>query len=325
MNSQLLETLSQISQEEQRILDGNPKVEQARYTSRREFVVDSRRMLEQGKLIAVRTHTRFIDFPMHRHNYIEVMYVCKGQITHEINNCEVVMQEGDLLFLNQHTSHAVRAAGKEDIGINLLILPEFFDMALAMLERNNVLADFLVDFLRKNSTKNQYLHFQLAGNLQIDNILENLVYSLVNKQNSSIINQTLMELLFLYLLQNTNTLREDAPSNYEDVMIRTVKQYIYGHYKTASLTQLAQNMNYSLSQLSRFIKKKTGYTFKELLQQRRFAVAKSLLQETKLSVSDIVLAVGYENNSYFHRKFKENYRISPKEYRLQQQSSRYLE
>lgn len=40
--------------------------------------MDSAKMLSEGKLIAVRTHTRFIHFPAHRHNFIEVLYVCQG-------------------------------------------------------------------------------------------------------------------------------------------------------------------------------------------------------------------------------------------------------
>lgn len=42
-------------------------------------------MLKEGKLIAVRTHTRFIDFPVHRYKYIEVLYVCEGEIVNIID------------------------------------------------------------------------------------------------------------------------------------------------------------------------------------------------------------------------------------------------
>lgn len=35
--------------------------------------------------------------------------------------------------------------------------------------------------------------------------------------------------------------------------------------------------------------------------------------------AEIIRMVGYDNNSYFHRKFKERYGLSPKEYRQQNQ------
>lgn len=42
------------------------------------------------------------------------------------------------------------------------------------------------------------------------------------------------------------------------------------------------------------------------------------LSGTKLSVSDIIMAVGYENTSYFYRAFSEMYGVTPREYRLRQ-------
>ena len=38
----------------------------------------------QGQMITIRPHTRFVAFPRHSHNYVEIMYVCTGQITHII-------------------------------------------------------------------------------------------------------------------------------------------------------------------------------------------------------------------------------------------------
>ena len=63
------------------------------------------------------------------------------------------------------------------------------------------------------------------------------------------------------------------------------------------------------------IKENTGSTFKELLQQKRLNQATQLLCETRLSVSDIISAVGYDNTSYFYRIFKERYELTPNQYR----------
>ena len=78
MNAELLEKLKPISKEEQAILDGSKDVQKDLYTSRADFVVDSGKMLEKGKLIDIRLHTRFIHFPVHRHNYVEIIYMCSG-------------------------------------------------------------------------------------------------------------------------------------------------------------------------------------------------------------------------------------------------------
>ena len=84
MQQALLDHLRIITEEEQRILDGVAEVDKDLYTSGKDFTVDSAKMLNEGKLIAVRTHTRFVHFPAHRHNFIEVLYVCQGQLTNII-------------------------------------------------------------------------------------------------------------------------------------------------------------------------------------------------------------------------------------------------
>ena len=145
MQQALLDHLRIITEEEQQILDGVAKVDKDLYTSGKDFIVDSAKMLNEGKLIAVRTHTRFVHFPAHRHNFIEVLYVCQGQLINIIGGREVVIRQGELLFLNQFTHHEILPAGQEDIAINFIILPEFFDVAYSMAGRNNVLADFLVN------------------------------------------------------------------------------------------------------------------------------------------------------------------------------------
>ena len=93
MQQELLDHLKKITEEEQKILDGSAEVDKELYTSGRDFIVDSRKMLDEGKLITVRTHTRFVHFPAHKHNFIEVLYVCEGSVTNIIDGKKVVVEK----------------------------------------------------------------------------------------------------------------------------------------------------------------------------------------------------------------------------------------
>lgn len=316
MQQALLEHLRKITEEEQRILDGASEVDQGLYTSGKDFTVDSAKMLEEGKLIAVRTHTRFVHFPSHRHNFIEVLYVCEGSLTNIIGGKQVVIEAGELLFLNQFTRHEILPAGKNDIAINFMILPEFFDVAYTMAGSNNVLADFLVNVLRQNEEKGEYLHFRVAEVLQIQNLLENMIYSLVTgKGDQNRINQTTMGLIFLYLLDSVQYAEMRVPNQYENMIAMTTLDYIEQSYKTATLTELCVKLHLPMHVLSKMIKKNTGFNFKELLQRKRMNKAIELMCETELPISDIIAAVGYENGSYFHRVFREKYHVTPRAFR----------
>ena len=325
MQRELLEQLRKIIEEEQRILDGEVQVDKDLYTSGRDFTVDSSKMLEEGKLIAVRTHTRFVYFPSHRHNYVEVLYVCEGSLTNIIDGKQVVVRKGELLFLNQFTRHEILPAGENDIAINFMILPEFFDVAYSMAGNNNVLANFLVNVLRRDEERGEYLYFKVSEVLQIQNLLENMIYSLVTGNGEdNRINQTTMGLIFLYLLDSVQYVEMRVPNQYENMISMSTLNYIEQQYRTATLTELCENLHLPMHVLSKMIKKTTGFNFKELLQRKRLNKAVELMCETDLSISDIIAAVGYENNSYFHRVFKERFHTTPRAFRMNNEKNEII-
>jgi len=319
MHPDIIDKLSVITQEEQEILDGQTGINKKIYTEKKDMVIDCEKLLEKGKLIQLRLHTRFVYFPKHRHNYVEVIYMCQGTTTHIVNGNEVVLLEGDLLFLNQNAVQEILPADREDIAINFIILPEFFNTAFTMMgEEENLLRDFLVDSLGQGRHCAPYLYFHVADVLPIQNLIENMVWTLLYDQpNKRSNNQITMGLLVLQL-QNHMDKMEIGDEAYDREFAITVLNYIEGHYKNGTLMRLAELMGVDIYWLSREIKKRLGKTYKELLLSKRMSQAAFLLSRSKISVTDIIEAVGYDNTSYFYRKFKERYRVSPKEYRVRE-------
>ena len=318
MNAEIVKQLSVITEEEQRILDGQKNINKTIYTKKKELVVDSKHFLQKGKLIQVRTHTRFVHFPKHRHNYVEVIYMCKGSTTHIIDGNEVVLEEGDLLFLNQNATQEILPAGKDDIAINFIIQPQFFDRTFEMIGADdNLLRDFLVGSLCEDSRRTSYLYFHVADVLPIQNLVENMIWSLLNNQiNKRSCNQLTMGLLFLHLLNHLEKMETGGKAYHQEFEV-AVLNYVETKYKDGSLAELAELMGYSVYWLSHEIKKRTGKTYKELVQTKRMNQAAYMLLNSRVSVAEIIRMVGYDNTSYFHRKFKERYGISPKEFREQ--------
>lgn len=317
MNQELLLALAPITAEEKEILEGRREIDKTLYFGAKDLVIDSHKMLEHGKLISVRPHTRFVHFPKHRHNYVEVIYMCQGKTEHIVDGTNVTLRTGELLFLNQNAIQEIMPAGKDDIAVNFIILPEFFDTAFEMMgAEENLLRDFLIGCLCADNGYQRFLHFQVADILPIQNLVENMVWTLLNDQpNKRSMNQITMGLLFLQLMHYTDKI----PSNnntYEQELVLKVLRYIDENYRDGKLRELAAIMGYDIYWLSRAIKKLTGRTYKELLQVKRLSQASFLLLNTRLTANDISIAVGYDNTSYFYRIFKEHYRVSPREYRL---------
>lgn len=315
MNRDLLNQLAVITEEEQRLLDGK-ELDRGIYMSPESMEVDAGQLLDAGKLITVRPHTRFVSFPPHTHNYVELVYMCKGETVHRLDGVEVKIKEGELLFLNPDTVQEINAAGRDDIAVNFIILPEFFDTTLKMIGgEENQLRDFLVSVLKSSKSGVGYLHFKVSDVLPIQNLVENLIWTLVNKQvNKRSINQYTMGLLFLQLMNHTDKVEMGNDMSEQKVMLYVLK-YVEENYREGELTNLAEMMHYDLSWLSRLIKKQTGKTFTELMQTKRLNQAAFLLKSTGLTVDDVCRRVGYENISYFHRLFYKTFGMTPKKYR----------
>lgn len=314
MKEELLQRLSAISQEEQCILDGGAlDMELYREGSSRNVVQASRVLA--GKRIAIRTHTRFTDFPNHRHDFVEIMYVCRGSITHVVGRKAIRVEAGDLLFLGCNTWHRILRAERGDIGVNFLVRPEFFRTAFDLMDGQNSLSDFILDSLTGGGSADQYLHFRVADQLPVQNLVENLVWSLYHGgEEEARIEELQMGLLFLMLLQSAD--RAETGQTPRSIALRALA-YLDSNYADASLSRFAEQNGLPDYTASRIVKAQLGATFQQLLAERRLQAAAYLLKNSRLAVHQIIQTVGYENTSYFHRAFRRKYGCTPGEYRAE--------
>lgn len=317
MDERLLEKLSKITPEEEEILKGNKNIKKSLYYGEKEGQIDSNKILSNGKIIDIRPHTRFIHFPKHTHNYIEITYMVNGKTTHYIDDEKIELKKGDLLFLNQHATQEILICDKDDIAVNFIILPEFFNETFTMLgQEENALRSFIISCLTKNNTGSNYLYYNSEDNIPIQNLLENLIWNLLEDEpNKRSINQLTMALLFINLINHSDKIKTSNNSFEQSITLKMLS-YIDTHYPDASLSDFSIQNGFDVYTLSRIIKKQTGLTFKKILEDKRLNQACFLLNNTPLTIKEIALNVGYENISFFYRLFKRNYGISPRDYRL---------
>jgi AraC-like DNA-binding protein len=63
-------------------------------------------------------------------------------------------------------------------------------------------------------------------------------------------------------------------------------------------------------------KKVAGMTFVAYLNHARLANGSRLLRETDLTIAEIASDVGFSDQSYFDKRFKRAFGMTPKEFRL---------
>ncbi|MDR0898609.1 MAG: AraC family transcriptional regulator [Oscillospiraceae bacterium] len=312
MHTDLIAHLGRITEEEQAVLRSE-RLDRTLYTDHLGFTVENQKMLDKGKLIALRPHTRFIDFPEHNHNYIEIMYVLSGRVVHTISGQHrIALKAGELLFLSRDTRHRIDYAAEGDVAVNFIVLPQFFDKAYDMLGEDNLLRRFIAENLKGGGGRISHLYFQVADVQTVQNLVENLVIELLGKQPGRYgICAVTMGLLFLQLLRHTDRIGMAEAADVDALVMIDVLREIEENYRTASLTELAQRHGRTVYALSKLVQKATGQTYKALLQEKRLLKAMQLLTTTRLPVADISAWVGYENTSYFHTLFRARFGVSP--------------
>lgn len=99
------------------------------------------------------------------------------------------------------------------------------------------------------------------------------------------------------------------------------KQAIYiitNNYSDSNLctNQIADMMKMNPRRISRIFKDFSGVTIAEYISEVRLKKAAELLENTQISVYEIIGKIGLENESYFYKMFKARFRCTPKEYSL---------
>ncbi|MEK5335478.1 AraC family transcriptional regulator [Bacillus sp. FSL M8-0166] len=316
MQHDLLNQLLKITDEEELILQNRREINKNIYTNQSNFIIESQKFLNQESMITVRKHTRFVDFPKHKHDYIEINYVYNGEYNQKVGNQKINLQQGELLFLNQHIEHETQACAEEDIIINFIILPNFFDFIFSFLTTENRISNFLINSLYNSTQNGQFLYFKVSEVESIQELIKKIIIEIMSPafMSESTI-KLYMGLLMVELIKHADKAEHTEDYPVQHYLIVESLKYIDEHFQSASLNELASKLSQPDYALSKEIKKATNYTFKELLQEKRLNKAKELLESTDMPIASVIDQVGYDNVSYFYRIFKNKYHQTPKQFR----------
>ena len=92
--------------------------------------------------------------------------------------------------------------------------------------------------------------------------------------------------------------------------------YLLNHFReNPSLSAVADYAGYTPTYFSTMFKQETGMTFKQYLDNLRFAYAANLSRHTALSMQEICRESGFEDYPNFLRRFKARFGVAPTAYR----------
>ena len=126
--------------------------------------------------------------------------------------------------------------------------------------------------------------------------------------------ELMVKQMLLFTLRHS-TDSEPEPKYGGSVITRALSAIDSSYAKPISLSALCADLGVSPSHFTRIFKASTGFTLVEYIHNLRLKKAAGLLSDTDFSVSRIAEDTGFQSFSYFGKKFRNAYGLSPLKYR----------
>ena len=259
----------------------------------------------------------------HRHEFFQMRLDIAGETSHAIGARRRQIRPGSLTFVLPYRMHrGGRRVDSHFYVINFhhrFLRPELNLDPLCLdappLQRAPELAPFLFqDFLDFEIAGSDLVCAQQACREMLDHSARRRFFSV------EIIRANLLQLIGIACTRYERDLLRLAAagayrSSHNDALGAVVRHISARLGERISLPDVAQTVGLSPNSVTRLLKQHTGKTFMQLLTERRLGKAQELLANTGLRVAEIGEAVGFEDNAYFARRFKQAFRVSPRAYR----------
>ncbi|MDD6763117.1 MAG: AraC family transcriptional regulator [Clostridiales bacterium] len=251
------------------------------------------------------------NIPYQWHNEEEIIYVLDGEAEYNINGEKLVVEKGDCAYCAGGKLHSMFLGENQRVSLNAVLFDRSYlfahgDVCTGILDRK---------ILIKN-------HFSKAKpkEREVIETVRGICDALTDKRFGYEIEvKTLISQFYNIIIRNglyeTRTKELDIDDNKN--VINAIG-YIHANYtRKIAIDELAAITGYSVPYFESFFKKYTGKSPIDYIILYRLKKACEMLLKTDGTVLDIAYSCGFSNVSYFIRRFKEAYGITPLKYKTQ--------
>ncbi len=246
----------------------------------------------------------------HFHPELEICYTLKSSGKRFVGNQISDYQESDLVMFGSNLPHGFTTemnCSQVVIQMNIDFLGEKFMTKPELNAINHLFekAKFGLEFSEKTKVKSKKIIKKILRKTGMPKLLH------------------LLELL--NLLAESNNYKKICSEEYALGLnvsqldrIKIVYDHIMDNYhKEVSIKEVANKLNISEPTFYKFIKKQTKKTYTQIINEFRINHACKLLMTTDKNIGQICFESGYNNVSYFNRKFKEVMHQTPHSFKEQ--------
>jgi AraC-like DNA-binding protein len=260
------------------------------------------------------------DFPLHYHEEYELNLILNAKGAKRIVGDHIdLIDDLELVLIGPNQYHAWfthQCESEEITEVTIQFNRDLFD--------DNLLKKNQLSFIRNMLERSQ------CGILFSKSTIQRLkprILELSQKSGFDSVLELLSILHDLSISRNMQTLSNatfnNEQSNYNSRRIEKAFEYMNANFnREITLAEVSKIASMPEASFSRFIKKRTGITFIDSLNEIRLGHASRLLIDTTQTIAEIAYKCGFNNISHFNRIFKRKKMCTPKEFRENYSGSR---
>ncbi len=245
------------------------------------------------------------DHGMHSHDFVEVVYITSGSITHTCNGETETLVVGDMCVLMPGASHTFIRSG-ECTHRDIILEKTFFYGTCEWIREGLIKRFESLDPTRKYKITHEMMS-------EIETMLaEYNRYILEDEERSSCLALSVTTRIIKIILdQNASSSKQALPVWFWQIVDRFQSiEHIRG-----GLPMILAGIPYDEIYINRVFKKYYGQSISSYLTDLRLGYAEIALSTTSDTVEHIIRQYGFSSPSFFFKKFKEKYGITPHQYR----------
>jgi AraC-like DNA-binding protein len=280
---------------------------------------ESVNIAENASISTLHTLSKSFEHPFHYHPELELTLIKRGSGTRIIADQVTPFYSGDLCLIGANLPHIYRRESlpqmKHQEPYAEFIVIKFRASAIQAIAG---LPEFS-EIARMLQRAKRGLHFQTQLNGDIATAMERCAAMEGAEQWLAWI-QIMHQLARIESAEIASPGLQFQPAAKAQASVDKVCQYIFENLEEPlKLETVAAQVHMSESAFSRFFQRHMQLSFSQFLIQVRLGRACQLLIETDVGIAEACYHSGFGNLSNFNRRFKEHFKMSPREWRHQHQ------
>ena len=265
---------------------------------------------------------------MHKHEFIEIVYVVSGRAKHIVDGKTYEVKAGDISVINRMEEHCFYADNKSEekfVTYDLMFTPDFLHASLLDGEDFSTLSKSFL-FYSLFPDENGYIkRLNLIKNCSFEfGAIFEKIYKEYKNRHTGYINlmrvytAELIIKIFRKLESNESTM---LTSSQKDI-VNSVIEYIKVNYNiNIKMEDISEKLFFNKNYIGKIFKRETGMPVSEFIREIRLNEICRQLTETNKKISDIAISCGYNDMKSFYSAFKKRTGLTPKEYRDRQRQA----